>query len=107
MNVLRPPKLSNLMAVIKTGLESGRYLDTRHAFDRKMGRQITRPEVIFVLNHGHHEKRKDKFEELFNAWNYAIRGKTMDQRELRVAVSFDENGMLIITAIELKQVEYG
>jgi hypothetical protein len=90
------------MATIKICLESGRYLDTRHSFDRKMERQITRPEVLYVLSHGFHEKRKDKFEELFNAWNYAVRGRTVDRRELRVAVSFDENGLLIITAIELK-----
>ena len=50
-----------------------------------------------------HDKNKDKFVEEFNAWNYSIKGKTIDKRELRVIVSFDEAGMLIITAIELRK----
>ena len=50
---------------------------------------------------GYHEARKDTFEEPYNAWNYAIRGKTLDQRDLRVVVSFDDSGMLIITTIEV------
>lgn len=90
------------MIVIKTSLESGQYLDTRHAEERQKERLITRPEVLFVLGHGHHEKKKDKLEERYQSWNYSIRGKPVDKRELRVIVSFDENRMLIITAIELR-----
>ena len=39
----------------------------------------------------------------YNAWNYAIRGRTVDRRDLRVIVSFDEDGMLIITTIEVEK----
>jgi hypothetical protein len=53
------------------------------------------------LRHGYHEQRKDICNEEFDAWNYAVRGRTIDRRNIRVAVSFDENGMLIITAIDL------
>jgi hypothetical protein len=90
------------MHAIKTCVESGQYLDTRHATDRKQERQITRPEILYVLTHGHHEKRKDKFEELYQTWNYAVRGRTVDRRDLRIAVSLNKSGLLIITAIELK-----
>ncbi len=48
-----------------------------------------------------HEKAKDQFSERYESWNYAIRGKTIDLRELRVVVSFDENNMLVITVIDL------
>ena len=41
------------------------------------------------------------FDERFKVWNYAIRGKTLDKREIRVMASFDQQNMLIITAIEL------
>jgi len=51
---------------------------------------------------GWHEKRKDAYSEVFKSWNYAIRGKTIDERELRVVVSFDEDGLLIITVIDLE-----
>ena len=77
-------------------------MDTRHGNERQRERQITRPEIFFVLRHGHHEKKKDKFDAHYSAWNYSVQGKTVDRRELRIIVSFDENGMLIITAIELR-----
>ena len=64
--------------------------------------RLTRPEILFVLRKGHHGKKKDKFDDLHQAWNYSVRGKTVDRRNLRIIVSFDENGMLIITAIELR-----
>lgn len=60
-------------------------------------------EYEYVLKTGWHEKRKDTYDEIeYKTWNYAIRGKTVDARELRVIVSFAEDGMLIITVIELE-----
>ena len=54
------------------------------------------------MESGYHEKSKDEFKVEWQAWNYAIRGRTIDRRELRVAVSFDdEDSLLIITAIDL------
>jgi len=97
----RPGKHLDLLNMIRACVEDGRYLDTRHATERKTQRMISRPELLYVLKYGRHEKAKDKFDEAYNAWNYAIRGKTLDRRELRIVVSFDENGMLIITAIDL------
>ena len=92
------------MDVIRECLDSGRYLDTRHATERQQERDITRPEMIFVLRGGHHEKSKDRFDEQYNAWNYAVRGRTIDRKELRIVVSFEEaTGMLIITAIDLRR----
>ena len=34
-----------------------------HATERQKQRGIIRPEILFVLRHGHHEKKKDKFGE--------------------------------------------
>ncbi len=87
---------------IRETLDSGRYLDMLHAEKRQRQRKITRPEYIYVLRHGYHEARKDKFEELYKSWNYAVRGKTIDKRDLRVIVAFDDSEMLlIITTIEV------
>jgi len=98
----RPEKHLDVMALIKGCIETGNYLDTRHATDRQSERSINRLEVIEILKNGHHEKRKDEFKPEFSAWNYAIRGKTRDKRDLRIAVSFDETTrLLIITAIEI------
>ncbi len=103
MSLRRPAKIPELMSVIRACIEEGRFLDTRHAWERQDERQINRPEILYVLKRGHHEKNKDTFNEFHHAWNYSVRGKTVDRRELRVIVSFDENGMLIITALELKK----
>lgn len=40
------------------------------------------------------------------AWNYAIRGRTIDGRSLRIVISFEADGvLLIITAIDLGKQE--
>ncbi len=97
----RLPKHLRLMERIREALDSGRYRDVVHAQERQKERQITRPEYTYVLRNGHHEANKDEFKEEHNAWNYSIRGRTVDQRDLRVAVSFDDEAMLIITTIEV------
>ena len=49
---------------------------------------------------GYEEKIKTRFDEQYNTWNYAIRGKTkIDQIDMRIIVAFDEEGMLIITVM--------
>ncbi|MCP4545485.1 MAG: DUF4258 domain-containing protein [bacterium] len=102
MKSRRPPKIPDLMDRIREALDSGRYLDMSHAEQRQRQRKITRPEYIYVLRHGYHEARKDKFEELYGSWNYANRGKTIDKRALRVIASFDDSEtLLIITTIEV------
>ena len=59
-------------------------------------------EIRQVIEGGWHEKAKDEYKAEWSAWNYAIRGKTVDGRSLRVAVSFDTDGhLLVITAIDL------
>ena len=97
-----PPKHQDVLEEIRNCLSSGRYLDTRHARKRKEERAISLPEVLYVLGNGFQEKRRDRYEELYKAWSYSIRGKTVDNKRLRIVVSFDkESGMLVITAIDL------
>jgi hypothetical protein len=97
----RPPKLLALMPAVHMALDQGRYLYSNHAMDRQNQRRINRAEVLQVLRTGHHEKAKDTYDAAHKAWNYAVRGKSLDLRELRIVVSFDQAGMLIITAIDL------
>ena len=99
----RPKKIEDLLERVRNCIDSGTYRDTFHAIERKAERNISLPEIIYVLKTGRHEKSKDHFEEAFNTWNYAIRGKTIDEVELRVIVSFDEEkDLLIITAFYLE-----
>ncbi len=99
--MLKRPKLQNLLDAVRSSVDSGHYFDTRHATDRQAERSISRTEILYVLKNGRHEKSKDQYQERYQAWNYAIRGRTIDKRDVRIIVSFDENNMLIITAIEL------
>jgi|ERR1700722_10214215 uncharacterized protein DUF4258 len=98
----KPPKHSSLIQAIHTAVISGGYVFTGHALKRVSEREVSQPEVEQVLTTGYHEKSKDEFKEEFQSWNYAIRGKTVDSRELRVAVTFD-SGMLVVTVIDLSK----
>lgn len=99
---MRPPKIADLKKAILHCLEEGRYLETTHVQVREIQRGITFQDITHVLKTGRHEKSKDSFDIAFQAWNYAMRGTTVDQKELRVIVSFDkELDLLIITAFYL------
>ena len=101
----RPPKLPNVLQIVRECIENGRYLDTRHATDRQNERSITRLEILDVLRRGRHVPSRDRYEEAYGdlGWSYAIEGKTIDNRPLRVIVAFDtETKTLIVTAIDLE-----
>ena len=98
----RPKKQRDVLKLARECFESGWYRDTRHSTDRRSKRKITLLEIKQVIEQGHHESRKDDYREEYRAWNYSIRGKTVDGRSLRVVVSFDEDTqMLLITAVDL------
>jgi hypothetical protein len=97
----RPTKHNNVLLEISTMLEEGKYMYIGHANQRLKERSVTRLEVKQALKNGYHEKRKDEFKEEHNRWNYSIRGKTIDSRNLRIAITFDKNNMLVITVIDL------
>lgn len=99
----RPEKVSDLLEKIRDAVESGSYFVSSHAVERGLQRGIIKTEYEYVLKTGFHESKKDVFDEFYNTWNYAIRGKTFDKRELRVVTSFDENNLLIITIIDLEE----
>jgi len=98
----RPGKREKVLEIARDCVAAGRYRDTRHARDRRQERQITLMEVKHVILTGFNEKSKDEYKPEYGTWNYAIRGKTVDGRSLRVAVSFEADGLLlIVTTIDL------
>ncbi|MGH7208150.1 MAG: DUF4258 domain-containing protein [Nitrospiraceae bacterium] len=100
----RPAKRPDLLKRARELLSTGKYRDTRHAADRRQERGIILPEIQQVIEGGWNEKSKDEFKVEWSAWNYAIRGKTVDRRELRVAIAFVEEDslLIIVTAIDLQ-----
>lgn len=80
---------------------NGSILYSKHANERLGERGIVKPEVEYILTYGHHESKKDQYNEEHSSWDYAIRGKTIDGRNLRIVVALVEPNVLIITAIDL------
>jgi hypothetical protein len=99
--VKRPIKILDVLKQARGCVERGRYYDTSHAALRKLQRRISLTDVLHVLRHGYHEKQKDQYKPEHNDWNYSIRGRSMDGKDIRVIVAFDEDDVLIITVIEL------
>lgn len=101
----RPPKHADALGLARRCLDEGRYRDTRHVVERREQRSITLLEVKEVIRSGWQEAAKDDYRPEYGAWNYAVRGRTLDRRSLRVVISFerDETGelLLLITAIDL------
>ena len=99
--MIRPPKVKNIIRSTSKSTAKGQLLYSKHANERMLERGIIKPEVEYVLSHGHHEARKDQYNDEFNSWDYAIKGKTVDGRNLRIVIVMVEPNVLIITAIDL------
>ena len=96
-------KLHDLLLKLGTAVEKGHLRFSKHALERMVERKILRLGVEFVLKNGHHEKRKDNFDEEFGSWNYAIKGKTVDAKSLRIIVCFEKPNFIVVTAIDLER----
>jgi hypothetical protein len=94
-------KITNLMDQIRVAIEVSKYYFVQHARNRLDQREVTESEVAYVLRNGWHEAQKDQYDDKHKTWKYAIRGKTIDSRELRVVVVFLIPDLVIITVIDL------
>ena len=81
-------------------IEHGKYRLTKHAAEEQAKDEIDLRDTVHVLKTGSHEKGKTSFNNAFQVWNYAIRGKTEDLKTVRVIISFSRE-MMIITVMEL------
>jgi hypothetical protein len=97
----RPPQLDELFPIIRDCIDKGSYRQSKHAIDREMEREIDLMDVLYVLKTGYHEKQKTTYDDIFHTWKYAIRGKTLDKCDIRIIVTFDDTGMLIITVMHV------
>lgn len=95
-----PEKHPDPLQAIRDYLKDDRIFETGHALQRLQEREITHFEYKYVLQHGHREKSKDKYDERFEEWTYSMKGKTLESRLLRVVVSFNVK-LNVITVIDL------
>lgn len=103
----RLPKLDDhdLSILIRECLETGKYFQSIHFIEMMEERNVSFPDSIHVLRNGNHEKKKTQFHAASNKWRYAIRGKTTENVEIRVVITFDDDNMVIITVIDLVNEE--
>jgi len=99
---VRPAKDEKVLEKIQDRASRGEYFPLEHAKQRLEQREVTDPEMRYILTTGYREPKKDEFKAEHQSWNYAIKGKTVDDRKLRVAGSFDRDDLLIITVIDLE-----
>lgn len=99
----RPAKDKNILIKASTSVATGSILYSRHANERMFERRIIKPEIEHVLSHGHHEAKKDQFNEELSSWDYALKGKTVDGRILRVVIAVVEPNVIVVTAIDLSE----
>jgi len=97
-----PPKLDNLLEKIKQHIANGEYSFTTHALSRQIERGIDTLTALYVLKTGYEEKKKTKFDETCNTWKYAIRGRTLDDLDVRIIVAI-HNKIIVITVINLME----
>lgn len=99
---------TELFTGIVRAINSKKYYFSDHGEMRSATRQkVTDFEVIRILRNSDkwHEKAKDKYVDGKADWNYHIRGKNTDEDNIRIAVSFDKYGMVVITVINLDEGE--
>lgn len=102
----RPAQLDELFPKIRCCIDQGLYRQSKHAIDRELERKIEMPDVLYVLKNGYHEKQKTSFDDAFQTWKYAVRGRTLDGMDIRIIIAFDDDGMMIITVMHVVRGEY-
>ncbi|MCE2982339.1 MAG: DUF4258 domain-containing protein [Parachlamydia sp.] len=99
-----PPQIKEIRKKILACIEQGQYVQSRHAIERQNLREIDLEDALYVLKNGYHEINKTYFDEAFLTWKYAIRGKTLNSTDIRVIITFDTYGMIIITVIRVTNI---
>jgi hypothetical protein len=99
----RLKKIENVTALAKNLLEEGSYVISKHAKLRQGERCFTIWDIKNIINTGYHEKKKDEYKDEYADWNYAIKGKTLDDEQARICIAFIKKSHLVITIIRLEE----
>lgn len=99
--VKKPAQIDNLFQKIQECIENGKYILSEHAIIRMKERDIDLTDTLYLFKYGYHEKKKTSFDDIFQTWKYAIRGKTIDELDVRIIISFDKNDMIVISLMHV------
>jgi len=99
----RAKKIENVVALAKNLMQAGTYAISGHARLRQGERCFTIGDIKNIIHTGYHEKNKDEYKDEYADWNYAIRGKTLDDAQARVCIAFiEEIQFIVITIIRME-----
>ena len=103
---IKPAKKTDkeLLELLDKKIVAGDYVFKKHARQRQKDRTITDLEVLDILEgkskrNRHRNKSKDKYEKGRKDWNYCIEGKNLDEKEIRIIISFEDEMIPIITVM--------
>lgn len=96
----RPAKLPNVVGEVRARVDGGLLRYSTHASERMDEREITEFEVESVLSSGSWVKRRDRYEEEHKSWSYCFEGDSIEERSLRIIVTFEDPDLLVVTTIE-------
>jgi hypothetical protein len=94
-------KVGNVVKAAIEAYENNKVLYHSHAELRESQRDINRAEVEQAIRSGSHIKKRDQFDEVHKCWKYCIEGKTLDKRKIRVVLTIDDDGLMVITIFEI------
>lgn len=83
------PKHENVLGLSMELWKQGRYRILPHALDRQDMRRIDRFDIEQTLKEGYREKSKDQWNSQLQTWRYAVRCDDVEERRLRIIVSFE------------------
>jgi hypothetical protein len=93
-----------LYELLTSKIFTGEYVFKKHSRQRQNDRNISDIEVLDVLEgkkgrKRHRNKEKDKYETGRSDWNYCIEGVNIDNKAIRIIISFEDGLMPIITVM--------
>lgn len=106
MDICKPKKKKDfdLFNQLDKKIYFNEYVFKKHAKIRQNDRNISDLDILNILEgkgnrKRHRNKRKDKFQFGHQDWNYCIEGLNLENRKIRIIISFQDNLLLIITAM--------
>ena len=109
----KSPKKSDaeLYALIETKIQERKYIFMKHAQERQKLRHISQLDVLNILEGKRgfgrkRNKKKDSYDcdyiyEKPQDWRYCIEGKDIDDKDVRIILTFTDDYMPIITVIDI------
>lgn len=109
----KPPKKTDkeLFTLIEEKIREGKYVFDVHVKARQKQRNISQLDVLNILEgkkgfNRKRNKRKDSYDSDYiykkpQDWRYCIEGKDIDDKDVRIILTFDDDYMPIITVIDI------